>query len=215
MENNCTNEGKWNESEVEFLKNFYPTNGLKFCMDKLNRSWNSVRRKVLYLKLKKIDRITDRYEYDKFLLVIQKSKSYKEVARNLGIGTTYGNRQTIKRYIEKYNIDNSHFDNGYSVYKDSIGRTVRKRSLSEILVEKSDYVDTRNLKNRLYKEGLNKRECELCGQGEEWQGKKMSLILDHINGVNNDNRIENLRIVCPNCNATLDTFSGKNNTRGV
>jgi hypothetical protein len=45
-------------------------------------------------------------------------------------------------------------------------------------------------------------------QGEEWVGKKMSLILDHINGVNNDNRIEN-RIVCPNCNATLDTHCGK------
>ena len=40
---------------------------------------------------------------------------------------------------------------------------------------------------------------------------KISLILDHINGVHNDNRIENLRIVCPNCNAGLDTFAGKNN----
>lgn len=49
-----------------------------------------------------------------------------------------------------------------------------------------------------------------CGQGEEWMGKKMSLILDHINGVHDDNRIQNLRIVCPNCNATLDTHCGKN-----
>jgi len=62
-----------------------------------------------------------------------------------------------------------------------------------------------SLKNRLYKEGLKERRCEMCGQGEDWNGKKMSLILDHINGINNDNRIENLRIVCPNCNATLPT----------
>lgn len=41
--------------------------------------------------------------------------------------------------------------------------------------------------------------------------KKLSLILDHINGINNDNRLENLRIVCPNCNATLDTHCRKNN----
>ena len=50
----------------------------------------------------------------------------------------------------------------------------------------------------------------MCGQGPIWMNKKMSLRLDHINGINDDNRIENLRIVCPNCDATLDTFSGKN-----
>jgi hypothetical protein len=68
----------------------------------------------------------------------------------------------------------------------------------------------KELKDRLYKTGLKKRECELCEQDETWRGKRMSLILDHINGVNDDHRLENLRIVCPNCNATLDTFSGKN-----
>jgi len=84
------------------------------------------------------------------------------------------------------------------------------------LIENSEYRHTSNLKERLYKEGLKKRECELCGQGEEWRGKKMSLILDHINGTNNDNRIKNLRIACPNCNATLDTHCGKNkNSRGT
>ena len=69
------------------------------------------------------------------------------------------------------------------------------------------------LKKRLYIEGLKKRECELCGQGEEWKGKKMSLILDHINGVHDDNRLINLRIVCPNCNATLETHAGKNKNK--
>ncbi len=50
----------------------------------------------------------------------------------------------------------------------------------------------------------------MCGQGEIWFGKKISLILDHINGINNDNRLINLRIVCPNCAASLDTHCGKN-----
>ena len=67
-----------------------------------------------------------------------------------------------------------------------------------------------HLKNRLYKEGIKKRECELCGQDEIWKGKKISLILVHKNGIFNDNRLKNLRIVCPNCNATLETHCGRN-----
>lgn len=49
----------------------------------------------------------------------------------------------------------------------------------------------------------------MCGQGEIWRGRRMSLILDHVNGHATDNRLENLRIVCPNCAATLETHCGK------
>ena len=65
----------------------------------------------------------------------------------------------------------------------------------------------------LYKEEILSPVCSLCGQDENWNGMKISLILDHINGIHNDNRIENLRIVCPNCNAGLDTFAGRNINR--
>jgi hypothetical protein len=77
-----------------------------------------------------------------------------------------------------------------------------KRPLEEILVDNSTYSRS-NLKMRLYEEGLKEPRCELCGQGENWRGKYMGMILDHINGVRNDNRLENLQIVCPNCAATL------------
>jgi len=66
------------------------------------------------------------------------------------------------------------------------------------------------LKQCLYEAGLKTPECEECGQGEMWHGKRMSLILDHINGDATDNRLENLRIACPNCAATFETHCGRN-----
>jgi hypothetical protein len=145
-----------------------------------------------------------RYEEESLKKIVSESKSYTDVVRKLGLKPFYGNRQTAKKYIILYNIDISHFG-GCEKFEFH-----KRRELSEILVVNSTYRNTTNLKERLYKEGLKKRECELCGQTEIWNGEKMSLILDHINGINNDNRIENLRIVCPNCNATLDTHCGKN-----
>ena len=137
--------------------------------------------------------------------VILESKSISDVIRNYGLKMYYGNRKTIKKYIDLYNLDISHFisNNKYNNNK-NINNFI-KQDLNSILIENSTYTSTNHLKNRLYKEGLKERKCELCEQGEEWNGKHMSLILDHINGINNDNRLENLRIVCPNCNATLDT----------
>jgi hypothetical protein len=81
--------------------------------------------------------------------------------------------------------------------------------LAKILVAGSTYARG-NLKRRLFEEGLKERRCELCGQDESWRGRRMALILDHVNGIANDHRLENLRVVCPNCAATLDTHCGRN-----
>ena len=146
--------------------------------------------------------IKDRWKEEKLREIVIKCNSYSEVIERLGLTRKGNNIKTLKKYIVLYDINTEHFFNNYG-FKSKI-------KLSNILVENSTYTSTNHLKERLYKEGLKKRNCELCNQGEIWQGKKMSLILDHINGINNDNRIENLRIVCPNCNATLDTHCGKN-----
>ena len=118
-----------------------------------------------------------------------------------------GNHRTIRRYAEEvWRIPVDHFD------PDAVRRAALHREpvpLADVLVQGSTYQRTL-LKERLFAEGLKERRCQLCGQDEMWHGRRMSLILDHVNGVHDDNRLENVRIVCANCNATLDTHCGRN-----
>jgi hypothetical protein len=117
-----------------------------------------------------------------------------------------GNWKTLRRYAERvWSIPTEHFDQDARKRRSG----PRGRPLDEILVAQSTF-SRGHLKKRLYREGIKSPVCELCGQGEIWRGARMALILDHINGVGDDHRLENLRIVCPNCAATLSTHCGKN-----
>ena len=135
--------------------------------------------------------------------IVANSKSQPEVLIKLRLRAAGGNFKTLKKYLDKFEINTEHFIKNYDKMVNLSKEN--KIPIEDILVENSNY-SRGHLKERLYKEGLKKRECEMCGQDENWQGKKMSLILDHINGIFNDNRLENLRIICPNCNATTETF---------
>lgn len=136
---------------------------------------------------------------------IAASHSWTESLRRLGYCPTGGNPTTLKKYAALWGISTEHF-NPYAGVMERIRKP--KRPLGEVLVKNSTYCRS-NLKQRLYDEGLKQRCCELCGQGESWRGRHMSMILDHQNGVRDDNRLENLRIVCPNCAATFDTHCGR------
>jgi hypothetical protein len=138
---------------------------------------------------------------------IAASKSWTESLRRLGYCPTGGNPATVKKYAARWGISTEHFD-PYAGVMDRIRKP--RKPLEEVLVENSTY-SRGALKHRLFAEGIKEARCELCGQEEIWRGKPMGLILDHVNGVRNDNRLENLRIVCPNCAATLDTHCGRAN----
>lgn len=116
-----------------------------------------------------------------------------------------GNAATLKKYLEIWGIPTDHFD-PYATRR-GVRRPVWP--LEQVLVKNSTY-SRGHLKARLYAEGLKGRNCELCGQGEHWYGHRISLILDHINGIATDHRLENLQIVCPNCAAALPTHCGRN-----
>jgi hypothetical protein len=140
-------------------------------------------------------------------VAIASSCSWTKALRRLGYCPTGGNPTTLKKWAERWGISTQHFDPRAASIA-GLRRANRRRPLEEVLVEKSTFSRS-HLKQRLYEERLKEPKCELCGQGESWRGKRLSMILDHINGIRNDNRLENLRIVCPNCAATLDTHCGR------
>ena len=132
------------------------------------------------------------------------SRSFAEAIRRLGLRPAGGNHALFKNWVAEWGISTDHFDPYQSSREASRGTPPE-----EILVKDSPY-SRASLKRRLFAAGLKQPVCELS---EFWRGRRMALVLDHVNGVPDDNRLDNLRILCPNCNATLDTHCGRKNVQ--
>ena len=147
------------------------------------------------------------YTEEEARTAIAASKSWAESLRYLGLCPTGGAWRILKKYVRIWGVSTSHFD-PEAARVANLRR--RQRPLSEMLVENSPCA-RKDVKRRLLAEGMKEPVCEMCGQDEMWRGRPMSMILDHINGVRDDHRLENLRMLCPNCAATLDTHCGRRN----
>lgn len=131
---------------------------------------------------------------------------WADALRSLGYPIRGSNYAAVRRWVGIWGVSVDHFDPNAGRKRAGASRT---KPLEDVLVAGSSY-STDALKRRLFATLLKERRCEMCGQGEEWNGLRMSLVLDHISGAHDDNRLENLRIVCANCAATLDTHCGRN-----
>lgn len=140
---------------------------------------------------------------------VKESISFLEMLRNLGMKPAGGNYKTFKYYIEKLKIDTSHWL-GQGHLKGKTHNWSNKTPLDKILVENSEYRGTGNqIKKKLFRANLFEKKCYNCDR-KTWMGKEIPLELEHKNGDNRDNRIENLTILCPNCHAQTETYRGKN-----
>jgi 5-methylcytosine-specific restriction endonuclease McrA len=139
---------------------------------------------------------------------VSNSLSYRQALINLGLKPIGGNYRILQRRIKELSLDTKHFT-GQGHLKGKTHNWATKTPLAEILVEGSNY-QSYSLKKRLFREKIIENKCSECGLGDEWFGKKINHHLDHINGVNTDNRLENLRLLCPNCHSQTDTYTGKN-----
>ncbi len=135
------------------------------------------------------------------------SKSYRKVLIKLNLRPTGGNYDQLKRYLDEYNITfKSYSGKAWNKGMKGIGKPIR--SLESILVQNC-YFPSYQLKLRLFNAGLKHAICEHCGWAQKTTGGYVPVELDHINGDRHDNRIENLRILCPNCHSLTPTYRGR------
>jgi hypothetical protein len=143
----------------------------------------------------------------------QGAVSAAEALRALGVPLA-ANHRRLREACERFGVDYPRFDASVGP-KGRFDSRTPITPLSEILVEDSCYSKFGVLKRRLIDSGMLLNECALCHLGPEWQGKPLTLQLDHINGVRTDNRIGNLRLLCPNCHSQTVTFARRKDTRVV
>jgi hypothetical protein len=143
---------------------------------------------------------------------VSSSFSISQVLRRLRLSPTGSNYVAIQEHFRRLGLDTSHFT-GKAYLKGKHNPFTAKRPFSDILVRDSTYRAMSRLKDRLLRAGLLVNRCQRCGCDPIWQGDPLVLVLDHINGDRADHRLENLRLLCPNCNSQQPTFAGKNKGR--
>lgn len=149
---------------------------------------------------------------DQFLKIVKQADSYSDICRLCGLVPLSGNHDTAKRRVIELQADTSHFGKNQRVKNIDTLNSIRKViPLKDILVKDSVY-HRGSLKRRLITEGLLVERCSKCGLENIWNNEPITLQLDHINGDNIDNRIENLRLLCPNCHSQTETFGSRNIT---
>lgn len=150
--------------------------------------------------------MSSKYTEEQFVEAVKTSTSVRQVLSKIGVKEAGGNYKVAKDKIKRLNLDTSHFT-GMGWLKGQTHKHTTKPI--EYYLTEDSYHQSYKLKLRLIAEGIKQHKCEKCGI-IEWMGQPTPIELDHINGNNRDNRLENLRLLCPNCHAQTPTYRGRN-----
>ncbi len=142
---------------------------------------------------------------EEFIEIVKNSNSCAEAMRKIGYVCTTGNSHDVmKRRVSELHLDTSHWGpNTESAH-------LATRQSDEVYFAEHTPHSGTHIRERLIRYNMLEYKCSICGNRGEWNGQKLVLQIDHINGIHDDNRLENLRFLCPNCHSQTETFAGKN-----
>lgn len=143
----------------------------------------------------------DNFPIEELKQIVEQSNSQRNVLKALGYGGSGASYKTLQKRCEKYGINLEKFKNNYAA------QTRTRVTINDLC--KNSTRATGRIKDFIIRENLLEYKCGCCGNEGTWLDKPLTLQLDHINGINNDHRLENLRFLCPNCHTQTNTW-GKN-----
>jgi hypothetical protein len=143
---------------------------------------------------------------EEFRELFRTSQTITELLSHFGLLPKGGNGRTLRARCENLGLS---YDDKAAFGRQVVGVTKRQQPENEMLCSNST-ASRRSVKALIRRKNLIPYVCARCSLSPMWNGDELVLVLDHINGVSNDNRLENLRFVCPNCNSQLGTHAGRN-----
>ena len=145
--------------------------------------------------------LSDENKLREILLI---SENYADALNRFNLTATSGNYKTLNKFIKQYQIS--------FIANKRIKSKIKKKYSDEDCFKVNSTLARHHIKSRIIRNNLIEYKCE-CGNIGEWNKKPLVLQLEHLNGINDDNRLENLAFICPNCHSQTSTYAAKNKIR--